>query len=334
MTTQVQDLETQETKEQDTEVQDGENTNPEEGETSEGTAAEGSEAESSEGDEQSEGGSDQEADKAEANKKSAQQRVSTRIRKLNHEKGQSDLDKQELQDRLNTANQRNEILQLAVNQNGADQKPVEPSPDDFEDGVQDPKYVKKFQEYLRDQNKEEIAKEVAKQTKTSQDVTSNNINQRDWTRKQKEHYLKAVDEGNDDYEEKEDALIEIIGKKGVEGIIRGCDDAHKIIYRLGADEKLAYDLCDALESNDQVLAVRLLERASGHSFKNKPKTKPTPDPDTQLPGGSPGAATGFEAKRLKMLEKAQKTGDQSIYSDFMDEHRAELKKEKAKYLPW
>jgi len=42
----------------------------------------------------------------------------------------------------------------------------------------------------------------------------------------------------------------------------------------------------------------------------------------------------FEAKRLKMLEKAQKTGDQSIYSDFMDEHRTGLKAEKAKYLPW
>jgi len=212
-------------------------------------------------------------------------------------------------------------------------KPVEPSPDDFEDGVQDPKYVKKFQEYLRDQNKEEIKQEVSRQTKTHQDTASTDNLQRDTERKQKEHYRKALTI-NSDYEEKEDALINIIGSAGVKAIINGCEDSHEIIYRLGADEDLAFELADALESKKDIKAIRLLERASKPGSKNKPKPKTTPNPDTPLPGGSPAAATGFEAKRLKVLEKSQKVGDQSIYSDFMDDHRKELQKEKAKHLPW
>ena len=119
----------------------------------------------------------------------------------------------------------------------------------------------------------------------------------------------------------------------VKDIIENFEDAHSIIYRLGADENLAFDVADALESKKHVLVVRLLERASESGFK--PKTnKPTPNPDKKLPGGSPAAVTGFEAKRLKILKKATDMNDQSIYSDFMDEHREEEKKEMAKHAVW
>jgi len=327
------DLESQETNEQEDEVSDDENNPEEEGETSEGTEDEGSEEEGSEGNEQSEGESDQEAGQKESNKRSAQHRVSTRIKKLKGDLSQSESGSRELENQLAIANQRIEIMQLANNQKGADKKPVEPSPDDYEDGVQDPKYAKAIRDFDKAQNREEIRQEFVKQNKTVQNSVAQGDVQRNSERKQREHYRKALD-NNSDYEEKEDSVISIIGTDAVKDIIDNFEDADKIIYRLGADENLAFDVADALESKKHVLVVRLLERASGSSFKPKTKLKPTPNPDKKLPGGSPGATTGFEAKRLKMLKKATDMNDQSIYSDFMDQHRKEEKVEMAKHTVW
>lgn len=334
MNEQVKDLESQETNEQENEVQDDENNANENGEASEGTENESSEAEGSEGGDSDSGGDGgQEADQKKSNQRSAQHRVSTRIRKLKGDLTKSESGGRELENQLAIANQRIEIMQLANNQKGTDKKPIEPSPDDFEDGVQDPKYTKAIRDFDKAQSREEIRQEFVKQNKTSQDNASKGDVQRDSERKQRDHYRKALD-NNSDYEEKEDTVISIIGMDSVKDIIDNFDDAHNIIYRLGADESLAFDVADALESKKHVLVVRLLERASGSGFKPKSKHKPTPDPDKALPGGSPGAVSGFEAKRLKALKKATDMNDQSIYSDFMDEYRKEDKKEMAKHSVW
>jgi len=334
MNEQVQDLASQETDEQENQVQDGEDNSQTEGEAPEGTEAEGSEAEGSKDEESESGGeSGQEASKSQRDKKEGQFRISNRIRQLRGDLSQSEAGKQNFKNQLAIANQRIEILQLANNQKRNATQPVEPSPNDFEEGVHDPKYIKKFQEYLRAENQQEIKREVETQTKSTQETVNNGNLQRETERKQRDHYRKAL-QGNSDYEEKEDAAKDILGVESIKDIIANFDDSDLIIYQLGADEDMAWKVADAMENKDHVLAVRLLERAS-RGLKPKPKTnKPTPNPDTPLPGGSPTAVTGFEAKRLKMLEKAQKTDDQSIYSDFMDEHRTGLKAEKAKYLPW
>ena len=267
-------------------VQDGEEESSQDETTSEGTETEGSEAEGQEGNEQSAEGSDQEADPRKSNKRSAQQRISNRIRKLKGDLNQSETGNHQLQNDLAIANQRIEILQLANKQKGDPSIPVEPSPDDFEDGVQDPKYIKKFQAYLKDQNRQDIQQEFEKHTKNHQQSTDTGNLQRDTERKQRDHYRRAI-KGNNDYEVKEDALREIIGTEAIKDIISNFDDSDKIIYQLGADEDMAFQVADAMESKNHVLAVRLLERAS-KGLKVKPKNKTTPDPDLELEGGSPG----------------------------------------------
>lgn len=334
MTEQVKDLESQETDEQENQVPEGEDNSQTKGEAPEGAEAEGSEAEVSEdGESESGGDGEQEAGKPEKNRRSAQHRVSNRIRKLKGDLNQSETGNADLQNQLAIAKQRIEIMRLANNQKGTDKKPVEPSPDDFEDGVQDPKYVKKFQEYLRGQNKEEIKQEFASQAKTFQENNATDNLQRDTERKQREHYRRAI-KGNSDYEEKEDTLTEILGTEAIKDIINNFDDSDNIIYQLGADEDMAYKVLDAMDSKNHVLAVRLLERASNGLKPKLKNNKPTPDPDKALPGGSPGAVSGFEAKRLKILKKATDMNDQSVYSDFMDEHRKEEQTEMAKHSVW
>ena len=87
---------------------------------------------------------------------------------------------------------------------------------------------------------------------------------------------------------KEDVVKEILGTEALKDIIQNFDDSDKIIYQLGADEDMALEVVDAMDAQNHVLAVRLLERASG-GLKPKPKTnKTTPDPDTEIEGGSPG----------------------------------------------
>lgn len=282
------DLET-ETDEQENEVQDDETNSNEEGEASEGTEDESSEEESSEGGGQSEGGSDQEAGRKKSNQRSAQHRVSSRIRKLKGDLSQSESGNESLKNELAIANQRIEIMKLAGDRKGADKKLVEPNPDDFEEGIQDRKYFKAIRDFDRAQTRLEIKQEFADQSKTNQQTTSTDNLQRDKERKQREHYRRAI-EGNSDYEEKEDALTEILGQAAIKDIINEFDDSDKIIYQLGADQDMAYKVLDAMEAKNHVLAVRLLERAS-KGLKVKPKSnKTTPDPDTVLEGGSPSSS--------------------------------------------
>jgi len=288
MTVENKNLESQESNEQENEVQDGENSPDTENETSGGTENEGSEETGQEGQAQSEDGSDQEAAKSEQNKRAANHRISNRMRKLKGELSQSESGKQNVENQLAIANQQIQILQLSNNQRGNPSKPVEPNPSDFEEGVQDPKYVKKYQDYLRVENQQQIQQEVAKQAKSIHETVSTDNHLRNKERKERDHYRRAI-EGNTDYEDKEDAAIEILGKAAIEDIIANFDDSDKIIYQLGADESLALDVADAMENKDHVQAVRLLERASrGLKPKSKTNNKTTPDPDQELEGGSPG----------------------------------------------
>lgn len=328
MNEETKDLDPKQADEQETDAPNEEQDATQDSETQEGAETEGSETQDSEKSESQEG---QEASKSQGNKRAAQHRISKRMKKLKGELSETRAGNDSLQSQLAIANQQIEIMKLANEKKGNSQLPVEPSPDDFDEGVHDPKYIKQFQTYLKAQNQEQIQKEIATQTKSFQQNVSNENLQREEERKQRDHYRRALK--MPDYEEKEDALQEILGADAVKDIIANFDDSENIIHNLGDNEDLAYEVADAIESKNNVLAVRLLDRASRAGAKVKPKKEPTPNPDEELPGGSP-AATGFEAKRLKMLEKATKMNDQSIYSDFMDKHREEKKKEMAKHAVW
>ena len=320
------DLDSQAT-EDEVQVLDGEENSQSEELAPEGTEAEGSEAEVSSEDSQSEGRSDQEADKSKGNKRSAQHRISNRIKKLKGDLTQSESGKQVLENQLAVANQRIEILQLSNSQRVNPAKPVEPSPDSFDGGVHDPEYVKKYQAYLKSENQQEIQREVAKQAKTNNDTHASANLLRDTERKQRDHYRRAI-KGNSDYEDKEDTLKEILGTEAIKDIIANFDDSDKIIYQLGADEDMAIDVADAIENNDHVLAVRLLERAS-KGLKIKPKTKITPNPDTPLAGGSPSGNNDTDKRAEQLLKKATDSGSKADLNKYLD-HQANRRKEKAR----
>ena len=277
---------------------------------------------------------DQEAEKSQENKKSAQIRVSKRIRKLTETANTANASQEQTARDLAIANERIRIQELALNQKVPSQGVLtQPDPANFDGGVYDPEYIKQVQEYTKTSNQEEVKKQVDEATKQIRQTTTDDNVARDNEKRQRAHYRRVMEHSNHDYEAAEDTVIEILGVNSVKAIINKFDDAHNIIYNLSKNLDSCEDLADAVAANDQVKTIRLLERASEAGFKVKPKNKPTPNPDTPLPGGSPGASGSFEEKRLKMLKKAQDTGDQSVYSDFMDEHRKAVKAEQVKTSP-
>jgi len=201
-----------------------------------------------------------------------------------------------------------------------------PDPDKYDLGLEDPGYFKEYNQYQKDVRAQESTALEERLTKKFQKQRNLETSASDINRRQREHYQRVDESGNDDYDATEEIAIKAVGKDVVKGVIDRFDDSDRLIYRIGKDVKLADKIREAKSNPDGVKALidiaRLLERASV-DVDFKPKTITTPNPDQELPGGSPAEDDTFERKRKKILEKVQKTGDQKLYFDFMDKHRKE-----------
>lgn len=318
METETKDLEKQETTETENEP------------TKEDEAAVATEEESTETTEEEvldqEKEATQEATKSQDNKRFAEARVSNRMRKLKGDVSTAQAGQEETAQKLAIEQEKSKILQLALDQQKEKSVPnVIPNPDNFDSGVHDPEYIKQHLDYQQRVTNEQVRKQVEEATTKIRNQASQDTFVRETEMRQRDHYRRTLDNGNKDYEETEDVAIERLGVSTVKEIINNFpDDSDRIIYRLGKDSKLAGEVADAIALNKTVLAIRLLERASGADFKPKPKTKTTPDPDTEISGGSPSGASDTDAVAIKLLNAAEKTGSKASlnkYLDYMAERR-------------
>jgi len=262
--------------------------------------------------------------------------ISKRINKLNAKVETAVQGEEKANAELILANERTRLLQIQLDQqNETQDQPVLPKPDDFDDGVHDPEYIKQVGVYqnavIEYQVSQQVKQQVQEATKQTVQTQSTAIQSQELKRKQIKHYEQADKLGMKNYAEVEDKAIEILGTKTVNVIIDNfTEDSHILLGYLGLNPGEAQRIAEKLKINPIQGVAEL--GALRSELKIKPKTKITPDPDNPLPGGSPSGANDSDAKAEKLLANATKSGskaDLDKYFEHQNKRRKEAEKARA-----
>ena len=208
------------------------------------------------------------------------------------------------------------IIQL---EEQAQAKVVEPNPDDFDGGSDDPDFIAKKKEFDAANIKKLVSETVARATQQGNQAALRDRQDSDLKQKREEHWNKADEMGNPDYNEKENKLVDLIGKDMVNHIIANCPgDSHKVVYYLGANEDEALELGQNLASqstNELVKAVMDLGRIR-EKLQANPQTLMTPDPDEETQGSAPSAQESLQSQLEKLRGHSGKKGGMRKVLDF------------------
>ncbi len=181
---------------------------------------------------------------------------------------------------LETMRQRNELLQLALDQKNA--TPATPSgppdPFDYDDGAKDAKYVEALHEYNRGFFKSEMARHTEAQPKP--------VDTRARDARQTAHYEAADKLGVKDYAETEDKTIAILGRDTVVEIIGALDKSPEYMYYLGKNPDKAEYFADLLKRHPVKGILEIGDFARDLQKLRKSKRNAAPDPDDELEGSS------------------------------------------------
>lgn len=160
--------------------------------------------------------------------------------------------------------------------------PKRPNPDDFDDGVQDPKYFAALDEFADKRIAAQVSEQVAKLAPQAQPVVDNQLETRRLAHYQESQSLNA------DFEETEDAAISVLGQSNVDLIVTHFPNSPKIVYFLGkkANHARAREIAGLVDSNP-VQALLALGRLDDRlTVKRSGSAKPAPNPDEELSGTS------------------------------------------------
>lgn len=192
----------------------------------------------------------------------------------------------ELEQNSQFKDQKIQLLELALDQKNQSQELEQPDPTEFDDGANDPKYVKALQtynqSYMDQQVKVATADLVVPQSDTGPDVALEAAQTR--------HYKDAQTLGIKDYDETEDKAINILGKEAVNQFILNSNKSHLVLYHLGKNLDLAEEIAELIKTLP--VKATLQFGALGERLKVKPRrrTQTAPDPDEELQGGSSASA--------------------------------------------
>lgn len=250
--------------------------------------------------------------------------VSKRVKKLNSKVKEVSETANQTNAELELEKERNKILQIALEQakGGGVNQPkelVKPNPADFEDGVNDPEFIKQSDEYTQALIDKKVADGIAKATETVSQTTNQEEQSKALLSKQVKHYEKAEEIGAPDYSETEDVALEILGNDYANQIIDNFDDSHVILYYLGKNPEEAKRL-QKLIATSPVKGVAEMGRLSAE-LKLKPKQTTAPNPDEELKGdGSSDSQDAITKQLEKLRAEAAKTGDMSKLMAFKKKH--------------
>ena len=238
-----------------------------------------------------------------------------RIDKLNAKLDTAEEVKTQAQKELEIAQERNRLLQIALDQKGQKPElPKLPNPNDFDGDTDDPRYIEAVHQYhqkiVADALEKHTAKQQPKQQQTSVDP--------DLRQKQEKHYQRASELRVKDYEETEDAAIGVLGNEIANHIIQNSDRSSELLYHFGKNPERAEEIADMIKTNPikGVLEIGRLEARL--KTKPKAKTNPLPDPDEELEGRT-GGSTGALQRRLDEARKNK--GDGSRMDDILAIHK-------------
>ena len=208
--------------------------------------------------------------------------IRKRINKLNSKVEEAQEEASNVSSELAIARQKNELLQLALDQQKAKPEAVmPPNPLDFDDGAGDPKYVAALNGY----NQQFIQAEIAKHTAQQPAAPTRDV---ELEKRQVAHYERAAKLGMNDFDETEDKVIDILGKDIVNQFIKASDHSQTVLYHLGKNPDKAEQIGQLIKSNPIKGVLKL--GALGAELKVQKKArKPAPNPDKELAGAHPGA---------------------------------------------
>lgn len=209
--------------------------------------------------------------------------IRKRINELNRKVDAASEGKTEAEGLLEVERERNRLLQIALdNQNGdASKKDAPPDPNDFDDGIADPAYVKAFQDHV-------AAGVLAKAQESQKQVRTETETQGKLRGRQEDHYRRADALKVPDYDDTEDNAIGILGHEVVNQLISNSDKSEVILYWLGKNPGKAEDLKGLIESNPVKGVLELGRLEAKLVARPKSKDKPAPGPDRDQRGGGAG----------------------------------------------
>ena len=207
-----------------------------------------------------------------------------RINKLNSKVEAAKEEATNVSSELAMERQKNELLQLALDQQKAKPEAVmPPNPLDFDDGAGDPKYVAALHGYNQQFIQDALAKHTAAQQPAppTRDV--------ELEKSQTAHYERAAKLGVPDYDDTEDKAIDILGKDIVNQFIKASSHSHKVLYHLGKNREKAEALGQLIRS-DPIKGVLKLGELGADLVVQKKARKSAPNPDKELVGARSGAS--------------------------------------------
>ncbi len=237
-----------------------------------------------------------------------QQRIDDFVSKrLRRERKKTDAVTQETNAELGLVKQELQLTKLALEQAKVGVAPKIPNPDDFDDGFADPKYQSAFNTYQQGLIQDQVQKLTASVSVPAKDTEY-------LVRAKRRHYELAVNNAPKDYMEIEDAVIDVLGEEVVDHLILADPHAYKAIYFLGKNSEEVHELGALFKTGNGDDAIKATLRIGGLlkgvKFQKKSKSKPAPEPDDELEGGTPSASDSvFQTRFEKAIVQAGKDGE-------------------------
>ena len=210
-----------------------------------------------------------------------QQGIRNRINGLNSKVEQANTDADQLRAQLESERKKNELLELRHEQQKTAQA-APPNAMDFDDGDQDKQYLAALNDYHQSMANATVDKRLADYAASQTQAVDPNIE-----REQQRHYERANELGAKDFDATEGKAISILGKGHVKDIIRVSENSHLLIYYLGKNPGAAEDLKRAIDANPATALVQIGRLEAELSVKPRARSGAAPNPDEDLPGGSP-----------------------------------------------
>tara|TARA_R110000744_G_scaffold166370_2_gene283440 strand:+ start:1857 stop:2843 length:987 start_codon:yes stop_codon:yes gene_type:complete len=244
--------------------------------------------------------------------------VSKRVKKLNSKVQEVNEQSHQAQTDLDIANNKNKILQIALDQakeKAVTNQIVKPNKNDFDNGEYDPEFIKQSDEYTQALIDQRVEQAVLKASQTTEQNIGQEQQQKALLSKQVKHYERADKIGAKDYSDTEDVALGIFGNHYSNQIIENFDDSHIIMYYLGKNPEEARNLKSLIE-NSPVKGVAAIGKLSAE-LKLKPKQKNVADPDTEINGDGSGSNSDALQRQLdKLRDQAAVSGNMTKLMNF------------------
>ena len=244
--------------------------------------------------------------------------VSKRVKKLNSKVQEVNEQSHQAQTDLDIANNKNKILQIALDQakeKAVTNQIVKPNKNDFDNGEYDPEFIKQSDEYTQALIDQRVEQAVLRANQTTEQNIGQEQQQKALLSKQVKHYERADKIGAKDYSDTEDVALGIFGNHYSNQIIENFDDSHIIMYYLGKNPEEARNLKSLIE-NSPVKGVAAIGKLSAE-LKLKPKQKNVADPDTEINGDGSGSNSDALQRQLdKLRDQAAVSGNMTKLMNF------------------